>query len=227
MPENPDGDLFDFSDVPDLISAWPCRPSGCGPDLHEGLPPRGAYALWATAQVVADEWRESLAELGRLGEQDRPAADPRFGELPPVARRLATPAWLARFITCFDDLAQGIATGSLELACTGEEVAFQILLDRCGDMLAAGDELVVPPGWNEWPEHGEGFDFDLERVETIICADIDVPWLWQPEMDGIESGDGITALLMRPVNPHPRDWFTAFAEVAGVPAPGPVLPPSR
>jgi len=34
--------------------------------------------LWATAQVVADEWRESLAELGRLGEQDRPAADPRF-----------------------------------------------------------------------------------------------------------------------------------------------------
>src|SRR5713226_2698324 len=131
-----DGDVrddpFDFSDVPDLIGAWPCQPGSCGPAVHEGLTPRCAYALWAEAQILADHWRELLAGLKG---QDRPGLDEAFEDLPPVARRLATRAWLERFAGCFDALANDIAKGSLELTCTGEEVAFQILVPHCADML--------------------------------------------------------------------------------------------
>ena len=46
--------LFDFSDVPDLVIAWPCEPDRCDRQRHKGLAPRGAYALWSTAEVLAD-----------------------------------------------------------------------------------------------------------------------------------------------------------------------------
>jgi hypothetical protein len=221
MTDSSGDDPFDFSDVPDLVAAWPCQAGICGPEAHEGLTVRGAYALWVGTQLLADEWRDLL---GDLKGQDRPALDRLFADLPPLARRLATSSWLERFVDCFDDLADGIVTGSLELACTGEEVAFQILLRRCAAMLA-DEALDVPPDWSQWPDHGQEFDFDLERIETLVCQDIDVCWLWQPELDGIEDGDDPVAKLMRSANLHPRDWFTPFATASRIPAPGPALPP--
>jgi len=139
--------LFDFSDVPDLVTAWPCEPDRCDRQRHKGLAPRGAYALWSTAEVLADNWNEYLA-LPSLSSSDRPALDPWFDDLPPIARRLGTTAWLSRFAASFNDLAAGVANGHLELACTGEEVAFRILLSDCARVL--NDGLAVPPNFDEW-----------------------------------------------------------------------------
>ena len=210
--------LFDFSDVPDLVAAWPClRP--CSVDIHEGLAPRGAYALWAAAGVLGDEWRERLA-AAEVAEQRQPGMDPRFEALPPIARRLATLPWLARFGRCFDALGEAVAAGDLELTCTGEEVAFQILLSHCSLRLAAG--LAIPPGFETWPGHGDDFDLDLNRIEDIVCWDFDVAFLWDPDMDGIEADDGNE--FFRTVNLHPRDWFEPFADIHRIPEPGPSLP---
>ena len=86
--------LFDFSDVPDLVTAWPCEPDRCDRQRHKGLTPRGAYALWSTAEVLADNWHERLA-IPSLSSSDRPALDPWFDGLPlsPAAsgRQLGSP----------------------------------------------------------------------------------------------------------------------------------------
>ncbi len=213
--------LFDFSDVPDLVTAWPCEPDRCDRQRHKGLTPRGAYALWSTAEVLADYWNEHLA-LPSLSSSDRPALDPWFDDLPPIARRLGTTAWLSRFAASFTDLAAGVASGHLELACTGEEVAFRILLSDCARAL--NDGLVIPPNFDEWPGHGDDFDFDLNRIETIVCWDYDVEWLWDPALDGIEGGEIAESPLIGAVNLHPRDWFHAFEDATRIPSPGPPLP---
>jgi hypothetical protein len=83
--------------------------------------------------------------------------------------------------------------------------------------------LAAPPGFEDWPGHGDPFDFDLDRVETIICWDLDVCWLWDVELDGIEA-DELASSEVRAVNLHPRDWFGAFDDVRRFPAPGPALP---
>lgn len=139
---------LDFSDVPDLVAAWPCELDGCDRQRHKGLVPRGAYALWSSAEVLADHWRERLARP-TLSSSDRPALDRWFEDLPPIARRLGTTAWLYRFAASFDDLAAGVASGQLELACTGEEVAFRILLSDCARVL--NDGLAVPPNLTSGP----------------------------------------------------------------------------
>ena len=157
-----------------------------------------------------------------LSSSDRPALDPWFDDLPPIARRLGTTAWLSRFAASFNDLAAGVASGHLELACTGEEVAFGILLSDCARVL--NDGLAVPPDFDEWPGHGDDFDFDLNRIETIVCWDYDVEWLWDPELDGIESGEAAESPLIGAVNLHPRDWFHAFADATRIPSPAPPLP---
>jgi len=219
-PDPPDSldFLYDFSDVPDLGAAWPCRP-GCSASIRSGLTPRGAYALWSVASFVADDWREHLP----LAHERSPGLDQFFAGLPPVARRLGTPEWLGRFIGCFTDLGDAVAAGDLQLTCTGEEVAFQILLKECARYLGEVG-LAVPPGFEDWPGHGDAFDFDLSRVETVICWDLDVCWLWDADLDGIESDDQTSSPQVGGVNLHPRDWFEAFADVRRLPAPGPALP---
>ena len=133
-------------------------------------------------------------------------------------RQLGSPA--LRFPST--NLAASVASGHLELACTGEEVAFRILLSDCARVL--NDGLAVPPDFDEWPGHGDDFDFDLNRIETIVCWDYDVEWLWDPELDGIESGEAAESPLIGAVNLHPRDWFHAFADATRIPSPAPPLP---
>jgi hypothetical protein len=55
---------------------------------------------------------------------------------------------------------------------------------ECSDRLTGG--VVVRWDLSDWPDHGRCVDFDLARVQTFVCADLDVRWLWQPELDGIE-----------------------------------------
>jgi hypothetical protein len=172
---------------------------------------------------LAEEWRSSLAWVAEEVGDEAPGQHPAFAQLPPVARRLANLAWLERFITCFDDLSDAVACGELQLACTGEEVAFQILLAECRS-LAEEVDLDLPAGVGACPGHGDAFDFDWERVEELICWDLDVCWLWQPDLDGIEDDQGAEHMLVKPVNLHPRAWFEAFDGARRRPAPGPSWP---
>jgi hypothetical protein len=48
------------------------------------------------------------------------------------------------------------------------------------------------------------------RVETVVCRDTDVCWLWQPELDGIEAARDLVGGPWDTVNLHPRDWFIRF-----------------
>jgi len=52
--------------------------------------------------------------------------------------------------------------------------------------------------------HGKEFDFDLERIETLVRQNVDGCWLWQPGMDSIEDGDARRSgsFCVRP-NLHP------------------------
>ena len=86
--------------------------------------------------------------------------------------------------------------------------------------------LMVPPDWDTWPNHGDEFDFDLDRIQTIICWDLDIDWLWEPDLDGIESDEVAQGPLLRVVNLHPRDWFSPFEDARRIPSPGPDLPHS-
>jgi hypothetical protein len=211
--------LYDFSDLPDLVGAWPCQIDRCSARLHRGLAPRGAYVLWVSARILADQWREWLA-VPTLADTRHPGLDPSFDALPAIARRVGSLAWLDRFIGCFDELGDTVARGDLELTCTGEEVAFQVLLADAARRL--GEEgAVVPPDFDVWPGHGDAFDFDLSRIETIVCWDTDVCLLWQADLDGIEADEAAGFAHVGAVNLHPKNWFEPFHGVRRTPAPGP------
>lgn len=69
---------------------------------HPFISPRMAYRLWAGAQFCGDTWRLTDGDV-----------EPMLHELPPVARRWATGAWLDRFIRSFDVIEQRLGAGDV------------------------------------------------------------------------------------------------------------------
>lgn len=167
------------------------------------LSPRLAAHLWVAAVYLSDTYGE----------------DPQFEmlreELPPIARRLADDAWLARFVSCFETLAVRLGAGlaSEQLAsCTAEEMALHMVIDFA-EASVADDMAPIP---QKLPRRGAA-DTDFEWAREVLFRDHDVLMLFDASLDGIEDDSGELAEYYRFANLHPRDWFLPFADVVDPP----------
>jgi hypothetical protein len=164
------------------------------------LTPRMAAHLWVAAVYLSDTYGED------------PQSELLSAELPPIARRLADDAWLARFVSCFETLAVRLGTGlvSEQLAsCTAEEMALHMVIDCAEASVAEG----TAPTPQRLPRRGaEDTDFDWAR--EVLFRDHDVLMLFNVSLDGIEDDTSELAEYYRFANLHPRDWFIPFADVA-------------
>lgn len=164
--------------------------------------PRLAYCLWSIAGYLADTWRDALSDPASLLE-----------ELPPAAQRVADEAWLARFVQCFEALAERMASADFPetgpALCTGDEMALHLVIAYAEDIVAHG--LLDPAGSPEasLPAWGEPDpDFDVARDE--LFHDHDVLALFEPALDGIEDPESDVNRAFRMVNLHPAQWFLPF-----------------
>lgn len=164
------------------------------------LTPRLAAHLWGAAVFLSDTYRED------------PQSEMLRQELPPIAQRLADDAWIERFVSCFEALADRLGTGRSvgeQLAsCTAEEMALHMVIDLAEAFVNDG----VVPAESALPARGdEDTDFDFAR--EVLFRDHDVLMLFNASLDGIEDDSGELAEQYRFANLHPRDWFAAFADV--------------
>lgn len=161
--------------------------------------PRMAAHLWGAALFLADTYR-SGSQLDLLRQ-----------ELPPVARRLTDDAWMRRFVSSFDALADRLASGrfaSEQLAsCTAEEMALHLMIDLAEDFVSDG----TFPAQDHLPACGEA-DIDFESAREVLFRDHDVLMLFNASLDGIEDGSNQISEDFRFANLHPRDWFVTFAD---------------
>ena len=161
--------------------------------------PRMAAHLWSAALFIADTYRDD-DQLDLLRQQ-----------LPPVARRLTDDAWMRRFVSSFDALADRLASGrfaSEQLAsCTAEEMALHLVIDLAEDFVADG----MFPMQDHLPAHGEA-DTDFESAREVLFRDHDVLMLFNASLDGIEDDSNQISEDFRFANLHPRDWFVTFSD---------------
>lgn len=164
------------------------------------LSPRMAFRLWRTALLLQ-------ATYG-----DEGMSESLLPELPPIARRLADDAWLARFIRCFGSLAERIGRGGFDpsetASCTGDEMALHLVIDEAEEEAHCG-EIQIPEYLPSDPER----DDDFELVREIMFRDHDVLLLFEGSLDGIEDGESEMNEFYRFANLHPREWFLPFADV--------------
>jgi hypothetical protein len=161
--------------------------------------PRMAAHLWAAALFIADTYRDD-EQLDLLRQQ-----------LPPVARRLTDDAWMRRFVSTFDALADRLASGrfaSEQLAsCTAEEMALHLVIDLAEDFVA---DSMFPPQ-DHLPACGEA-DTDFESAREVLFRDHDVLMLFNASLDGMEDDSNQISEDFRFANLHPRDWFVTFSD---------------
>ena len=169
-----------------------------------GLSPRLAYYLWHCAAYLADTWRLEL--------DDHPGE--LVAQLPPIVGRLTDAAWLARFVGCFDALAERFAAGDVGYpgvaTCTGEEMALHLVIDLAEAFVYDGvfdDDNAV----RRLPNL-RAHDDDFGRAREILFHDHDVLNLFDPALDGIEDSGALENIELRLVNLHPRQWFAPFAQ---------------
>lgn len=184
----------DRESSPDFVALYPVDARGVG-----SLTPRIAYYLWHCSLYLADTWRDNL---------DRP--DELLQQLPPAVQRFAGPPWLARFIECFEALAEKLARGVHDqetvAACTAEEMALHLVIDLAEAFVQDGmfeddEALLRLPG-------DARVVGDFEYVRDALFEDYDVLALFNPALDGIE--DSLEYAHLRLVNLHPSRWFEAF-----------------
>lgn len=163
------------------------------------LSPRLAAHLWVAAVYLSDTYGED------------PQSEMLMEELPPIARRLADDAWLARFVSCFEALAVRLGAGlaSEQLAsCTAEEMALHMVIDFAEASVADGMASIP----QKLPRRGAA-DTDFEWAREVLFRDHDVLMLFNASLDGIEDDSSELAEYYRFANLHPRDWFLPFADV--------------
>ena len=163
------------------------------------LTPRLSAHLWVAAVYLSDTYGED------------PQSEMLREELPPIARRLADDAWLARFVSCFEALAVRLGRGlaSEQLAsCTAEEMALHMVIDFAEASVADG----LAPIPQKLPRRGAA-DTDFDWAREVLFRDHDVLMLFSVSLDGIEDDSSELAEYYRFANLHPRDWFIPFADV--------------
>jgi len=138
-------------------------------------------------------------------------------KLPSVALRHADPAWAARFVDCFEDLAVLIEDGEVPTPrCAGEAMALHVMLGSASWYInekGTGDDqgygLLHCFAEVEAALPREGDDYDLAQLDDVLVAPTGVDVLFGPDSDGLDSSAELAARFGFDML-HPRDWFTAF-----------------
>jgi hypothetical protein len=198
---------------PDFAALFPlCRCAGEFCDACAGfqLSPRTAAALWAVAQILADQAYDDVEEHG-----DAPVLEDGdwavFGRYPRISRTQDA-VWRRRAARSFDDLAADLEAGQRpHPRCPAEEMALHLMLV----VVAAA----VADGWTgvedylaELPAHPD--DFNWDEASEDLFQDTDILALFDPKLDGIEDPDNELNLHMRIGDYRPQAWFDTFANMA-------------
>jgi hypothetical protein len=164
---------------------------------------RVLYHVWVRLVVEEDVCREAL--LSKNYDE--------FDWLPPIALRLRgqDPRWLRQLVDAAEGLADRLATATSNDWPIAFNMAEQVWL---GYALRMAEEMVVD-GYSEEVEGDQGptltGDLDFEFASEILLEDFDHEFLYMPQLDGIESADGLMAEgLGLTQHLHPDQWFTPF-----------------
>ena len=120
-----------------------------------------------------------------------------------------TNEWYEKFVVCFEETAERIATGQQPVPmCTAEEMVMHLTLDFLDirDMVGRQDELLLKEEYSVLPAGFYDGNWDALRGE--LFADSDVLVLFDPPFDGVES----TCLEKNSsvTNLEPEKWFLPF-----------------
>lgn len=197
------------------IEHWPIP----GPDDEEELSvsPFAAYVLTCAFDWLAERWQTAGGEMEGEddGEREREREDLR-AELPRIAepylldgefcqRMAASAGYLAR------ELRRGHCSERLA-RCTGDEINFHLACCSfllLADLLPASDEVALTLQELAPLEDVQSAVADLQ---DLLLRDLDVTWLWEPAMDGIEDDEELLERMgIAPM--RPEDWFVRFGDV--------------
>jgi len=165
------------------------------PDDHESLSADTIAHLWSELDGLEGLWVDLESDpAGRRSMiQSR---------LPPMARLAAEDdCWLERFVECFGDLAERLASGKATQTlcrCTGEEMALHIAFDNLRSRVKDELEPWAPLAQYEISEEAIG------NAEDYLLVDDDVLLLFMSHLDGVEG------LLPDVANLLPKRWFLDF-----------------
>lgn len=131
-------------------------------------------------------------------------------DLPIVAKQFPDDAFVTAFAERFEILAGRIAAGLGELtditACTADEVALHMVIDRAEELEA---EDSFDEGWLNALGRRDRDD-DFFGLKDTLFMDLDVLFLFDPSLDGVEDADSEAYQSERFENLHPSDWFKPF-----------------
>ena len=158
-----------------------------------------------SADTAAHLWSELDFLVGLWSDLESDPADRRStiqGRLPPIARLAAEDdGWLERFVQCFDDLAERLASGKASQTlcrCTGEEMALHIAFDNLRSRVKDESEPWAPLAQYEISEEA------ISNADEYLLVDDDVLLLFRSDLDGVED------LLPDVANLLPKHWFLDF-----------------
>jgi hypothetical protein len=153
------------------------------------LPDNHREALYTALELLCDEFFDDALD----------AKEHVFREmLPDKYVPLYTPLFLQRFYATFLTVAYKLALpkkSSTLLACTAEELALHILIEKAKVVLEM-----------------DGVKADFDDFEDAIYQDWDFEFLYDLEADGIE--DSAKGTEMGIANLHFADWFKPFVNAS-------------
>lgn len=189
-----------------FIAMYRCEQCGARVDEHAsssceawfGLSPLFAWALWASLEILGDQWWEMP------GMVEAPTvAGPFMKDAGFRQRMKASAHHLA------DEIARGHADPFLP-RCTADEVNLAMALERARALIEHEELLGVPPELAS--ASCDGLDEDYTYAYDAVRQDCDVEMLWNMELDGIENDEELLARIGT-AQLHPRDWFEPFLHV--------------
>ena len=202
----------DLGTQPDFAGLFPlcqCGKPDCDACTGFQLTPRTAAALWAVAQLLADQVYDDVAEHG-----DDPVTDDgnwsALSDYPRITWRQDA-VWRRQAARAFDDLTADLEAGRAPVpTCPGEEMALHLMVRTAEAALADG--WGVPPGLlSRLPEHAD--DFDWELALDVLVQDEDILTLFDEQHDGIEDPESPDNRLAGMGDYRPGAWFRPFLSV--------------
>ena len=189
--------------TPDFIATYRCEECGAGVGEHAstscdgwlGLSPVFAWALWASLEILGDQWWEipDMVEAPTVAQTYMKNAEFR--------RRMKSSAhYLA------DEIERGHAEPFLP-RCTADEVNLAMALERARALIEHEDLQGVPPELAD--ASLDGLEEDYAFAYDAIRQDCDVEMLWNLRLDGVESDAELLAQIGSS-QLHPLDWFEPF-----------------
>lgn len=174
------------------------------------LTPRTALALRHVAYLLADFAYDDVEQHG-----DDPVEDRNqwalFDEYPPITAHQDA-VWRRQAARAFDDLAADVEHGVWpQPRCPAEEMALYLTINYAED-LAADEDGPIARSFGGLPEHPDDLDWVMAR--ECLLYDLDIEWLYDREVDGIEDPESDLNKRYGMGDYRPVSWFKVFGSAA-------------